>query len=148
MFSALGVAQEGTDGTLEYVHLDSGAVALDLPSSAPHGADALVALSEEGADSALLGDTGHPHHPHHPKKPAKPGYAIRVGEWKGVVPHCADQVGLRPSAADEGRMMVFHLPSDPFETTDVAASAQGQAAAKAFLKLLLASDFSCTCYQC
>ena len=68
-------------------------------------------------------------------------------EWKGVVPHCANTTSLRPSAADA--MQVYHLPTDPFETTDIAERAAGKAPL-ALLRGTLAEDptLSCHCFQC
>ena len=75
------------------------------------------------------------------------GYAVRIGEWKGVVPHCANTTSLRPSAGDA--MQVYHLPTDPFETTDIADTAAGKAPL-ALLRGTLAEDptLSCHCFQC
>ena len=75
------------------------------------------------------------------------GYSIRIGEWKGVVPHCANTTSLRPSALDA--MQVYHLPTDPFETTDIAETAAGKAPL-ALLRGTLAEDptLSCHCFQC
>ena len=72
--------------------------------------------------------------------------AIRIGEWKGVVPHCANTTSLRPYAGDA--MQVYHLPTDPFETTDIADTAAGKA--PLVLRGTLAEDptLSCHCFQC
>ena len=72
------------------------------------------------------------------------GYGVRSGEWKGVVPHCA--VDSKPSRQD--KMQVYHLPSDPFETTDVASTAEGKKAAAQMIELVLADGVSCACFQC
>lgn len=72
------------------------------------------------------------------------GYAVRVGDWKGIVPYCADKTTLRPSAQDA--LQLYHLPSDPFETTDVAATNPSVVA-----KLrgqVLGKNLTCRCYQC
>ena len=75
------------------------------------------------------------------------GYGVRSGEWKGVVPHCADtSTPPKPSAADE--FMIFHLPSDPFEQNDVAATAKGKVQIKKFLALLKKNEVTCNCFQC
>eukprot|EP01052_Picozoa_sp_SAG31_P010566 SAG31_NODE_581_length_13927_cov_78.549899_16_plen_82_part_00 len=51
-----------------------------------------------------------------------PGYAVRVGEWKGVVPHCGDGEEATPSAVDLQVMEVYHLPTDPFEQHNLATT--------------------------
>ena len=46
-------------------------------------------------------------------------------------------------------MQVYHLPTDPFETTDIAETAAGKAPL-ALLRGTLAEDptLSCHCFQC
>ena len=43
---------------------------------------------------------------------------------------------------------IYHLPSDPFESKDVATSAAGIAQAKVFLEIAEHHDVSCHCFQC
>jgi hypothetical protein len=74
------------------------------------------------------------------------GYAMRVGEYKVVVAACANNQTNRPSAADV--MEIYHLPSDPFESKDVAATAAGAAFAKKALGIAEKHDVSCHCFQC
>eukprot|EP00408_Alexandrium_pacificum_P043178 CAMPEP_0171240446 /NCGR_PEP_ID=MMETSP0790-20130122/44513_1 /TAXON_ID=2925 /ORGANISM="Alexandrium catenella, Strain OF101" /LENGTH=320 /DNA_ID=CAMNT_0011706883 /DNA_START=18 /DNA_END=981 /DNA_ORIENTATION=- len=77
-----------------------------------------------------------------PRKP--PGYTVRMGRWKGMVPHCGDGENLQPSMADE--MRVFDLESDPLETADVAANRTDVAAA--MKELVISKNLSCMCFQC
>ena len=75
---------------------------------------------------------------------AQPGYAVRVGDWKGVVHACVDTIKNAPSAADE--MELYDLIADPYETTNVAAA---HASVVTVIKTKLAGQgLSCTCFQC
>ena len=67
---------------------------------------------------------------------AASGYNIRIGEWKGVVPHCANTTSLRPSAGDA--MQVYHLPADAaaaWPATDDGATTAPPAAKKGWLHM-------------
>lgn len=75
---------------------------------------------------------------------AAPGYAVRVGEWKGVVHSCADTQGLAPSAADT--MELYNLTADRAETRDVSREHGG--VVKMIKQLLAGEGLSCVCYQC
>ena len=62
------------------------------------------------------------HSPEHPysagpggKGPS--GYTIRVGDWKGVVNHCASADAV---PTDDDVFEVYDLRNDPFEQRDVA----------------------------
>ena len=81
------------------------------------------------------------------KKGKLPGYSVRIGEWKGVVPHCADQDAKQPSDGDAAVMQVYHLPSDPFEANDLAKTT-GKTQISTFLTLLKSKNLTCSCYQC
>jgi len=73
------------------------------------------------------------------------GYAVRVGPWKGVVPHCTSSAGeLRPRPGDE--MQLYHLASDPGEATDVASAHPGVAAS--LRRLVASKNVTCDCFQC
>ena len=74
------------------------------------------------------------------------GYAIRMGDWKGVVPHCADKVTMHPSNMDV--MEIYLLPSDPYETNNVNETAKGQAQRALFLAVAAKHNLTCDCYQC
>lgn len=74
------------------------------------------------------------------------GYGMRVGDWKVVVAACANNETNRPSEDDV--MEIYHLPTDPFEAKDVAASAAGTTQAKVFLAIAKKHDVSCHCFQC
>jgi len=73
-----------------------------------------------------------------------PGYAVRVGEWKGVVHACADAQG--PSANDQ--MELYNLTADPYETNDVATVGSGGKIVKSIKSLLAGKGLSCACWQC
>ena len=80
-------------------------------------------------------------------KSANRGYGVRQGDWKGVVPTCnaTSAAGVAvPSLGDT--MALYHLPDDPFETTDVSA-AHADVVQK--LKAVVVSkNLTCQCYQC
>ena len=76
------------------------------------------------------------------------GFAVVSGDWKGIVPHCADLDQRKPSAADLPSMLVFHLPSDWAEAADLARTARGRLQAQRLLGLVLEAKLSCGCYQC
>ena len=82
-------------------------------------------------------------------KPSKikrhgPGYTVRLGWWKGMVPHCWDQDRVKPSMKD--RMLLFNLQMDPLETTDVAEK-QPKIVQK-LKELVVSENLTCICYQC
>lgn len=74
------------------------------------------------------------------------GYAMRVGDYKVVVAACANNATNRPSNMDV--MEIYHLPSDPFEATDIAATPVGKRQATIFLGVAEKHDVSCHCFQC
>jgi len=76
------------------------------------------------------------------RKGAPSGYGVRVGDWKGVVPHCT--AALEPSLDD--KLQLYDLKRDPFETTDVAA--QHQNVVRQLKELVMSKGISCHCYQC
>jgi len=78
------------------------------------------------------------------KESKSTGYAVRVGNWKGVVPSCADTSNLQPSQADE--MLLFNVVDDPFETQDRSAEQTHQI--KVLKDLVTAKNLSCQCYGC
>ena len=82
------------------------------------------------------------------KRGGTPGYSVRVGDWKGVVPHCDDEAGKHPSNGDLDTMQVFHLPADPFEKNNLASTAAGNAKATEMLGVIMPKNLTCTCYQC
>ena len=128
--------QDPADGTLAYVHLASGVQQAESPLL-PSGISPTEGV-ETGVEARGKVANG--------KGKKTSGYGIRMGDWKGVVDHCADTVHLKPSANDA--FQVYHLPSDPFESTDVAKSAKGKAAIAKFVAQLKAADVSCKCFQC
>lgn len=73
-----------------------------------------------------------------------PGYGVRVGDWKGVVPNCADGKTKQPSQADQ--MMLYDLAKDPFETTDVSKA--NQDIVMQIKSIVIAANLTCQCYQC
>ena len=75
---------------------------------------------------------------------APPGYAVRVGEWKGVVHACADQQAKAPSMSDS--MELYDLSADPHETTDISAA--HPMVVKSIKALLTKQGLSCACWQC
>jgi len=72
------------------------------------------------------------------------GYGVRVGDWKGVVAHCSDNVTMAPSLSDD--LMLYNLVADPFETTDIASAHPDQVSS--MIKLLMAENVKCNCFQC
>ena len=74
------------------------------------------------------------------------GYAVRMGNWKAVVPFCADTVNNKPSTKDATSLQLYDLTSDPFEMTDV--SAHNTAVVSSIITFILTKDLSCTCFQC
>jgi arylsulfatase A-like enzyme len=82
------------------------------------------------------------------EKGGTPGYAVRVGEWKGVVPHCDDEAGKHPSTGDLDVMEIYHLPTDPFETENLASTSAGKSKATELLQVILPKNLTCSCYQC
>jgi len=80
------------------------------------------------------------------RKGGKSGYGVRVGEWKGVVAHCANNSTGAPSPEDV--MEVYHLPTDPFEANDLGKTAAGATQKAAFLAVLADAKVLCACYQC
>jgi uncharacterized sulfatase len=75
---------------------------------------------------------------------SRSGYGVRVGQWKGVVAYCSDNVTMAPSLKDD--LMLYDLTMDPFETTDVATSHPDQVTS--MIKLLLTENVKCNCFQC
>ena len=75
-------------------------------------------------------------------KPA--GYTVCVGDWKAIVPSCADAANLKPSDADE--MLLFDVVNDPFETQDRSSECPDRVAA--FEKVVQSKDLTCECFQC
>lgn len=71
-------------------------------------------------------------------------YGVRVGDWKGVVAHCSDNVTMAPSLSDD--LMLYNLVADPFETTDIASAHPDQVSS--MIKLLMAENVKCNCFQC
>mmetsp|Transcript_11031 Transcript_11031/g.22801 ORF Transcript_11031/g.22801 Transcript_11031/m.22801 type:complete len:486 (-) Transcript_11031:100-1557(-) len=71
-----------------------------------------------------------------------PGYNVRMGDFKGIVPHCGAK--LHPSMDDE--MQVFDLAKDPFETTDLAPA--NASLAERLKRFVVGKDLTCMCYQC
>ena len=51
-----------------------------------------------------------------------------------------------PSADDSA--LVFHLPSDPFETTNLNSTDHGREQRAALLKLAMDKEVTCACFQC
>jgi len=130
--TALGwQAVQIADGTLAYRHLASGKEQKDSPVNQ-------LASGKEQQDSPVnqQDSTVGAHNS---------GYGIRMGDWKGVVNHCADADAV-PSSKD--KYQVFHLPTDPFEANDVASTAAGKTQIHAFLKQLKTANVSCHCFQC
>lgn len=72
------------------------------------------------------------------------GYGVRVGNWKGVVAHCIDNVTMSPSLQDD--FMLYDLTTDPFETTDIAPGHPDQVTT--MIKLLMTENVKCNCFQC
>ena len=100
------------------------------PIGADDGPSSAAAISR--AEPTELGGSGGPS-----------GYGVRVGDWKGVVPHCAANASV-PSHDDP--MQLYNLATDPFEATDVAAANADQV--KKIIDLLISEDLSCGCFQC
>lgn len=82
------------------------------------------------------------------KRGGTPGYAVRVGEWKGIVAHCDDEAGRKPSQGDLASMEIYHLPTDPFEKNNLASTADGKTKAASLLQVILPKNLTCSCYQC
>jgi arylsulfatase A-like enzyme len=72
------------------------------------------------------------------------GYSVRVGNWKGVVPTCADASNLQPSLDDE--MFLYDVVNDAFETQDRSGEKAQQI--KKLKELVIAKNLTCQCYQC
>eukprot|EP00940_MAST-03C_sp_MAST-3C-sp2_P002291 g2291.t1 len=69
-------------------------------------------------------------------------YAVRSGNWKGVVAKCESGVPREDDA-----MELYDLSSDPFETTDIAEDHQD--VVSALKKTILSEEgISCRCFQC
>jgi len=75
-----------------------------------------------------------------------PGYTVRMGKWKGMVPHCSDTKGLKPNMNDD--MRVFDLDKDPFETTDLAGHPNRDGLAAHLKSFVISKNLTCMCYQC
>eukprot|EP00928_Gymnodinium_smaydae_P049917 TRINITY_DN33528_c0_g1_i1.p1 TRINITY_DN33528_c0_g1~~TRINITY_DN33528_c0_g1_i1.p1 ORF type:complete len:506 (+),score=36.65 TRINITY_DN33528_c0_g1_i1:42-1520(+) len=73
-----------------------------------------------------------------------PGYTVRMGKWKGMVPHCSDANGLRPSMND--RMRVYDLDEDPLEFSDLAGERED--VVERLKRHVISQNLSCRCYQC
>ena len=73
------------------------------------------------------------------------GYAARMGDWKVVVHHCVDTRAV-PSMDDVAEL--YHLPSDPGETKDMANC--HKALVRSMLSILAdpKEALSCACFQC
>ena len=69
------------------------------------------------------------------------GYAALRGDYKIVYKNCTTG---SPRATDP--VELYHLPSDPFETADVAAARAD--VVDEIRGALVAADLSCCCYQC
>ena len=72
------------------------------------------------------------------------GFGIRIGDWKGIVQNCGDSNA--PSKDDV--YQIFDLSVDPFETNDIASTAEGQSRRSQFIDLILQQNVSCNCFQC
>jgi hypothetical protein len=112
------LARQNDRGLLEYYHTASDRVSAEHPSAGAEG------------DFA--------------KSP--PGYAIRVGDWKGVVAHCADTDKLVPS--DKDVYEIYDLMNDPFETHNLASTTEGATQKAALFAVVKAAGVSCHCFQC
>eukprot|EP00308_Calcidiscus_leptoporus_P004349 CAMPEP_0119359116 /NCGR_PEP_ID=MMETSP1334-20130426/7087_1 /TAXON_ID=127549 /ORGANISM="Calcidiscus leptoporus, Strain RCC1130" /LENGTH=484 /DNA_ID=CAMNT_0007373723 /DNA_START=176 /DNA_END=1630 /DNA_ORIENTATION=- len=75
-----------------------------------------------------------------------PGYAVRVGEWKGVVHACVDQEKQVPSADDV--MELYNLTADPYEASNVATEGDGPTIVRSIKAFLVKQSLSCACWQC
>eukprot|EP00750_Incisomonas_marina_P006185 INCI14358.1.p1 GENE.INCI14358.1~~INCI14358.1.p1 ORF type:complete len:547 (+),score=70.63 INCI14358.1:71-1711(+) len=80
----------------------------------------------------------------HESEVAPSGYALRSGEWKIVVPHCDSS----QKASTNDSAMVFHLPSDPFETTNLNNTDTGNAQRVVLVDLAVKHNVTCNCFQC
>lgn len=78
------------------------------------------------------------------KEDESTGYAVRVGDWKGVVPSCTDVSNIQPSLDDE--MFLFDVVNDPFEKQDLSTAQAHQI--KLLKDLVIAKNLSCQCYGC
>lgn len=72
------------------------------------------------------------------------GYAVRVGQWKGVVGRCASDG--KPSDADV--FEIYNLATDPFEQHNLAGTPQGDKQSTALRAVVKAAGVSCKCFQC
>ena len=72
------------------------------------------------------------------------GYSIRVGNYKGIVSHCADRRKYQPSLQDD--MQLFDLSNDPFEDNDISEAHQD--VVLRLKKLIISKNVTCKCYQC
>lgn len=83
------------------------------------------------------------------KKVNIPAYAVRQGNWKGVVSSCGrfDKTGMplgKPTLDD--KMQLYDLGSDPEERYDVAEA--NPMAVRMLKELVVSKDLSCDCFQC
>merc|ERR1712139_97340 len=112
-----GVIQPGRVSSFPWAFWDVMPTFAELAgANAPEGLDGISIVPE------LTGKGQQPEHEYLYwtwKESKVPGYAVRVGNWKGVVPTCADASNLQPSLDDE--MLLFHVVNDPFETQDRSA---------------------------
>jgi arylsulfatase A-like enzyme len=110
------------------------------PPQGLDGISILPELTQQGQQEAheyLYWTWGH-------SKKGVSGYSVRVGDWKGIVPSCADTDSLTPSDADE--MLLFDVVNDPYETQDRSADFADRVAQ--FKKIVQSKNLTCTCYQC
>lgn len=68
-------------------------------------------------------------------------YAVRSGNWKGVVPNCKD---FSPNLNDD--MALFNLHDDPFEEEDIAED--NADVVQKLKEMIVSKDLSCGCFQC
>jgi arylsulfatase A-like enzyme len=90
-----------------------------------------------------IGDGGRFEYEMPPKK-GYPGYTVRVGDLKGMVPHCKDTLTLQPSMDDD--MRLFDLKKDPLETTDLAEI--NRTVVTRLKRFVMSKNLTCMCYQC
>ena len=62
--------------------------------------------------------------------------------------HCDDEAGKHPSTGDLDVMEIYHLPTDPFETENLASTSAGKSKATELLQVILPKNLTCSCYQC
>ena len=75
---------------------------------------------------------------------SRSGFALRSGEWKIIVPHCrSDQF---PSGDEP--TWVFHLPQDPFETSNLNHTEQGKQKIAELFSMAKKHNLTCNCFQC